>query len=151
MWTFCCWLKILHIKITSIWSELYVKCSLLEKNCFCLSKNSWLLDSLSSFSYTKSVTWWYHIKKLICLCCMLHSICYLKLDVSAIFVKKSPVLLVVRVAVMYYRKCHILCKLLLIKNLVFLEIKYQYWTRACQEKKLSYYLSYHMECTIKLL
>ena len=38
-------------------SESYVKCSLLEKTVFSLRKKHWLLHSLISFSYTKSVTW----------------------------------------------------------------------------------------------
>ena len=74
----------------------------------------------------KKLFWSYYI---------LYSIYYLKLDISAMFIKKSPVWLVVRGAVLYYRKCHILSLLLLFRNVVFLEITYQHKTRACQKNK----------------
>ena len=44
---------------------------------------------------------------------------------SAIFVKKAPVWIVVSDVVTYYRKCHIWCKLLLVDNLLFLKTIYQ--------------------------
>ena len=54
---------------------------------------------------------------------ILNRIYYLKLDVSDdISIKKAPVWLVLRGAVMYYRKCYT-------------EIAYQYKTRGCQKKK----------------
>ena len=72
---------------------------------------------------------------------------YLKLDKSAIFVKKIPIRINVKDAVMYYRKCYILCKLLR-STIYFFLITYQYKTRTCQ-KKNSRHLSYHMRHTIK--
>ena len=63
-----------------------------------------------------------------------HSIYYLKLDMSAIFDMTCTVWLFVRDTVMYNRKYHILCKILLINNLLFLEITYQYNTKAFRKK-----------------
>ena len=61
---------------------------------------------------------------------ILNRIYYLKLDVSDdISIKKAPVWLVLRGAVMYYRKCYT-------------EIAYQYKTRGCQKKKVSCHLCY---------
>ena len=69
---------------------------------------------------------------------------------SVAFVKKRPVWLIVRDAVMYYIKYHILWKLFPINNLHFFEITYQYKTRVCQTK-ISCHLSYHIRHIVKLL
>ena len=53
---------------------------------------------------------------------ILHSTYYLKLDMSTIFVKENPAWLVVRDAVMYYIKFHILCKLLRFNIFYFLRL-----------------------------
>ena len=63
VWTCCYWLKILSIKASYMQNVSHVKYSLFERAVFCLSKKHWLIHSLSSFSYTKSVTWWYRFKK----------------------------------------------------------------------------------------
>ena len=54
---------------------------------------------------------------------------YLKLDISGIFIKKIPVSIVVREAVIYCRKSHNFSKIDL-----FLEITYQYKISGCQKK-----------------
>ena len=50
------------------WKYLILKCILCEVShmwrvLFSLSKRLWLLHSLTSFLYTKNVTWWYCFKK----------------------------------------------------------------------------------------
>lgn len=107
---------------------------MLEKTVFSPRKNHWLFPSLSLFSYTNSVTWWYCsrniFKKLFWSHYILHNIFYLKLY-ECYFIKNSHICLTVRSAAIYIGET---VQVFTFQKFTFSWNYLQYKTTACEKK-----------------